>query len=101
MYSRIPPSEHVASVNLFPPSSINDSTITAIFVFCQMKSEMAALKVVCLVHLILHNLPVSSNPNSSVNTPLPNFLNRISNYLLQYVPVTPKTVKDGNRVNGE
>ena len=37
MYSRIPPSEHVASVNLFPTSSINGSTITAIFVFCQMK----------------------------------------------------------------
>ena len=75
--------------------------LTAVFVDCQMKSEMPALKVVCLIHLILHNLPVSSNPNSSVNTPLPNFLNRISNYLLQYVPVTPKPVKGGKRVTGE
>ena len=78
MYSHIPPSEHVetmANVNLFPTAAINYSPITAIFVVCQMKSEMPALKVVCLIHLILHNLPVSSNPNSSGNTPVPNSLN--------------------------
>ena len=69
-----------------------------------MKSEMHALMVVCLIHLILRILPVSSNPNSSGNTPLPNSLNRISNYLLQYEPVTPKPVKGGktgNRLTGE
>ena len=61
-----------------------------------MNSVMPALMVACLIHLILLNLPVSSNPDSCVNTPVPNSLNRISNSLLLHVPVTPKPVKGGN-----